>query len=472
MRNNLILILTLSLLITSCGKKDEKSLLKKPGTKSIDTISVKLAEEAFIFTLPLAMMEITKRKFTNYEVPSELGAPINQFSNKNEFPDFKFRKYALPNTDTYSSSAFCDVTNDAIVLSLPATNGRYYFMSALDAYSNVFFSPGTRTTGNNAGNYLITGPKWSGTVPAGIKEHIKSPTVIFWLLGYFQVNSKEDGESFVIPIQNKLKITPLTSWGKEYSPPQGKIDPTVSKEDPNTIIRYIRIDEYFQFVNKLMEENPPKSEDKAAMNLFAKIGVIPGEKFDVNKFNSETLAEMKNIPSKVFNTFYEELLKPKQLQNGWNIMMKGMGSYGTDYDLRALVAYAGLGANLSEDAVYPSCNRDSEGNPFTGEKSYQIHFDKGETPPVNAFWSLTMYNKQGHFIENPLNIYSVGQGSQLKYNIDGSLDIYIQNLSPGKNKESNWLPSPEGEFNLILRMYQPKEIILDGSWIPPSVKKQ
>jgi len=157
---------------------------------------------------------------------------------------------------------------------------------------------------------------------------------------------------------------------------------------------------------------------------------------------------------------------------GWSVAFKGFGNYGTDYQLRALVDYLGLGANLPEDAVYPSSTIDKDGNPYTGANKYVLHFDKGQTPPVNAFWSLTMYDNDGFFVENPINRYAIGNRNPLKFNADSSVDIYVQNVSPGKDKENNWLPSPAGSFNLMLRMYWPKPEFLDGKWMPPGVSKQ
>ncbi|HET7003108.1 MAG TPA: DUF1214 domain-containing protein, partial [Puia sp.] len=157
--------------------------------------------------------------------------------------------------------------------------------------------------------------------------------------------------------------------------------------------------------------------------------------------------------------------------NGWNVVYKGFAQYGTDYDLRALVDYAGLGANLPEDAVYPSSAKDADGNPYSGANKYILHFAKGETPPVHGFWSITMYDENGFFIANPINRFAIGDRNPLKYNADSSVDLYIQNLTPGKDKENNWLPAPTGSFNLMLRMYWPAEKFLSGNWTPPAVAK-
>jgi hypothetical protein len=464
--------LAFMLIATSCnnGTKDATTTGAATTAGGVDTASVKIAEDAFAFGYSLAIMDITRKKLTNYEVPSQNGAPINQFANKNSFPDYTFKDVVRPNADTYYSTAFCDLSKEPLVFSIPASNGRYYLMPILDAYSNVFNSPGTRTTGDKAGNYLITGPKWTGTVPTGVTQ-IKSPTDLIWILGRIRCDGKTDGEKVVIPFQKKLNLTPLSAWGKPYTAPKGTIDATVPKEDPNTIVGTMPIDKFFNYVNELMVNNPPAAEDKAAMELFAKIGVAPGAKFDFSKFDTATQAAMQEIPKKVYAAFDQELAKPKQLFNGWNILIKGMGNYGTDYGMRALVTYVGLGANLPQDAIYPSNSLAADGKPYNGANKYTIHFNKGETPPVNGFWSLTMYDQAGYFIQNPINTYAIGHGAPFTYNADGSLDIYIQNVSPGKDKENNWLPAPAGDFNVMMRLYWPKESMINGTWIPPVITK-
>lgn len=468
-KKSFAILFAISILISSCGKKEENSTTLSKGT---DTLTVKTAEEAFLYCYSLVIMDITRRKLTNTETPGPDAAPINQFANKSSFPDYKFKDVVRPNADTYYSTAFCELSKEPLVLSLPSTNDRYYLMPILDAYSNVFTAPGKRTTGTEAGDYLITGPGWSGTVPAGIKEQFKSPTNMIWILGRIQCNGEADGEKVVIPIQKKLKLTPLSSWGKEYTAPEGTIDPTVPKTDPNTTVLNMPIDEFFNYANTLMVSNPPKPEDKPALDKFKALGIAPGGKFDLSKFDANVQKAMKDIPKKVYAAFDQQLAKPEKLINGWNILIKGMGSYGIDYAMRSLVTYVGLGANLPQDAVYPSNSLDKEGKPYNGANKYVIHFDKDKTPPVDGFWSLTMYDKDGYFIENPINVYAVGHGAPFKLNADGSLDIYIQNETPGKDKENNWLPAPKGDFNVMMRLYWPKETMLNGTWDPPAITKQ
>jgi hypothetical protein len=303
-------------------------------------------------------------------------------------------------------------------------------------------------------------------------KQIKSPTNLVWIIGRIQVNSAEDGRKVVVPLEKKFSLSPLSSYGKTYNPPKGKIDSSVNPASPNDQVENMSIDSFFNFINRLMIDNPPSAADSAALASFAGIGVGPGKTFTLNSFDTATQAELKNIPkefiAQVSKALSNGIIKPI---NGWSMAYKNIGNYGTNYLLRAMISHGGLGANLPEDAIYPSCTVDQNGDAFDGTNKYIIHFEKGQTPPVHAFWSLTMYDQQGYLTHNPIHRYAIGDRSNLKTNADGSIDIYIQNTSPGKNKESNWLPSPSGKFNLLLRLYWPQEAVISGNWNPPPVKK-
>jgi DNA sulfur modification protein DndE len=439
--------------------------------ESVDSLVVQQAKQAFIYSLPLALMDITSKKLTNVESnASGNGAPFNQFTIATKFPDAKFRDVVRPNADTFYNTAFLELTAEPMVLHLPATNKRYYLMPMLNAWSDVFNAPGSRTTGNSEGDFLITGPFWKGVVPKGM-IHIPSPTNLVWILGRIQVNGPSDVQE-VVKLEKQVTLTPLSKFYSIYPLPKGIIDTSIDKRSPNEIVAAMDLEKYFNYVNKLMVANPPLKQDSLFIKQMVKIGVGPGADFNMNNYNKNTKAALSSIPTEVIKQLSEQLnLSPKKLINGWNMNLNPkMGNYGTDYLFRAIVAFQGLGANLIEDAVYPSCVVDSEGNPLNGENNYIMHFNKNETPPVQAFWSLSMYNNEGYFVENVLNRHAIGDRNNLKVNADGSIDIYIQKNSPGKDKESNWLPTPAGDFNLLMRAYWPKEPLLNGSWTPPAVK--
>lgn len=468
MKKALLFAVLVSLFFMNCSSPASN----ETGNSRPDSATVKTIRDAFLFAIPLVLMDITRKKLTNYEVPADgIGAPINQFSISTKFPDADFKDVVRPNADTYYNTAMLDLSAEPMVLNLPNTHGRYYLMPMLSGWTDVFASPGKRTTGTEAGNYLITGPSWHGEVPAGLKK-IKAPTDLVWILGRIQVNSAADGRDVVIPIEKKVILTPLSQYGKAYQAPHGTIDASLTKANPNTQLEEMAIDSFFNYANALMVQNPPKAGDSAAISAFASFNIGPGKTFSLSAFDTATQTALKAIPKQVVSSILAGIDKGlKAPVNGWSIAFQNFGDYKNDYLLRAVVAFVGLGANLAQDAIYPTCAVDANGNLFDGANKYVLHFDKGKTPPVNAFWSMSMYDRDGFFTHNPINRYAIGDRSNLRANADGSVDIYIQNDSPGKAKESNWLPAPKGSFNLLLRLYWPKEDVLNESWTPPAVKK-
>jgi hypothetical protein len=274
-------------------------------------------------------------------------------------------------------------------------------------------------------------------------------------------------------LQDEFKLVPLSAYGKPYTPPAGKVDPSI---DMKTAVReqVNRMDAlaYFNLLAQLMKANPPSPADAPALAKFAKIGLVPGQDFDASKLRADFA---KRIPEIAFDRIMIQFKINKDVKdiNGWGFTTK-TGLYGTDYLMRALVTAIGLGANRPQDAVYPTSQKDGDDKTYDGANKYVMRFPKGQTPPVEGFWSLTMYDGSYFFVANPINRYSISPRQNLKTNPDGSTDLYIQKDSPGPDKESNWLPAPAGKFILMLRMYWPDESapsIIDGTWTIPPVKK-
>jgi len=466
------LIVSLGIILSvTIGVEDEKETISQSSDGIVLTPqeAQSIAKEAYIFGYPMILMDLTAKKMSNVAEAGAQTAPVNQFAHFPEFPTPSFTDIVKPNADTLYSLAWLNLSVEPIVLHVPDTDDRYYLMPLLDAYSNVFESPGKRTTGTEENDFAIVGPFWDGQLPDGITK-IQSPTELVWILGRTQANGTDDFNA-VNEIQKQFTLTPLSSFGKSYQPPQNvdvdsSIDmtmPPVTKiEKSNAIV-------YFDRMAMLMKTNPPSSDDTDFVAKFAKIGLIPGEKFDSSNLDPEivkaielgTKDGLEKIKSNVVNIGINE--------DGWQ-KATNLGSYGTDYLLRASVAFAALGANLPEDAIYPLANVDSNGDTLNGNNKYVIHFLKDQTPPVNAFWSLTLYDMDKLFVENPIDLYAIGDRNNLEFNEDGSLDIYIQHESP-EGKESNWLPAPEGDFDLTMRIYWPQEAAFDGTWEIPSVQK-
>jgi hypothetical protein len=431
-----------------------------------------LATDAYTFGYPLVTMEITRRVVTNVVRPEGTKAPMGQIIKLREYPDPSFTDVTAPNADTLYTTSFFDVGAEPWVLSLPDMKGRYALFPMLDGWTNVFQVPGKRTTGTAAQTYAITGPNWKGTLPQGVREY-KSPTSLVWLLGRIYCTGTPEDYKAVHNLQDQCQLVPLSAYGKPYTAPDGKVDASI---DMKTAVRdqVNRMDAqaYFTLLAQLMKTNPPAAADAPEVARFAKIGLVPGKDFDASKLNADFV---KRIPEVGFDRIMLQFKTNKEVKNinGFGFTTK-TGIYGTDYLMRALVTAIGLGANRPQDAVYPTSLKDADGKAYDGANKYVMHFPKGQRPPVEGFWSLTMYNDKYFFVSNPINRYSISARQNLKTNPDGSTDLYIQKESPGPDKESNWLPAPADKFILMLRMYWPNESspsIINGSWKIPPVKK-
>ena len=268
---------------------------------------------------------------------------------------------------------------------------------------------------------------------------------------------------------------PLSSYGKPYTPLPGEVD---ANFDMKTAVRdqvnALSVNDYFNYLARLMKTNPPASDDTPMVEKMKAVGLAPGQDFDSSKLGVLDKEVIKTVPKVAQVKILEYFKQAAPPVNGWMYMTKNIGVYGTDYIQRALATYIGLGANRAQDAVYPMSEKDAKGDEYDGaSKKYVLHFDKGQLPPVNGFWSLTMYDKDYFFVPNPLNRYTLSQRNKFVTNPDGSIDLYLQADSPGKAKEPNWLPAPKARFIPTMRLYWPKETppsILDGTWKPPAIK--
>ena len=458
------------------------SMFLLPSTVKAVSMSEKeataLAADAYVYAYPLVTMEYTRRALTNVSKASAISAPMGQLVNLREYPKPEFKSVTAPNADTLYTSMWLDVSKEAWVLSLPDMKDRYVLFPLLNAWTDVFQSPGTRTTGTKAQKYLITGPGWKGTVPQGVKQY-KSATALVWMIGRIYCTGTPEDYAAVHKLQDQISIVPLSAYGKAYTPPLGEVNPDWESKKP-TRDRVNELDgpAYFKLFAALLKTNPPLAADKAMVAKLAKMGIVPGKDFDIAKLDpvmAAAVAQAPKVGQEKIQAWFKGAVASgdAKTENGWNFFTK-VGVYGTDYLQRALIAWYGLGANRIQDAVYPTSELNAENQPYNGANKYILHFPKGQLPPVRGFWSITMYDKDYFFIENPINRNSISPRQSLKSNADGSIDIYIQNESPGADKESNWLPAPKDRFVLMTRMYWPKETspsIINGTWSVPAVKQ-
>ena len=430
-----------------------------------------IAVDAYLYFYPLVSVDLTRRVATNVEAGKVPGfGPANMFHSFAAFPTADFKTVVRPNFDTLYSSAFLDMTKEPVVVSAPDTNGRYYLLPMLDMWSDVFASPGWRTTGTQAGNFLITPPGWNGDVPSGMTR-ISAPTPWVWIIGRTKTDGPPDYDA-VHKIQAGYKITPLSQWGKNAPPPTATIDPSLDmKTPPKAQVDKMPADKFFSYAAEILKVNPPHITDQPMIAQLKKIGIEVGKSFDLSKADPVVRKALESAPGEAQQLMAWKMPTLARVVNGWSLNTDTMGVYGNYYLKRAIITQWGLGANLPEDAIYPTNLGDETGKPLDGANKYALHFDKGQTPPVSAFWSVTLYDAEGFQVANPLNRFNLSSWMPLKRNADGSLDLYIQNASPGADKEANWLPAPKGEFNLLMRLYAPHSEALTGKWNPPPVTR-
>ena len=317
--------------------------------------------------------------------------------------------------------------------------------------------------------FAVVPPSWQGNLPQGV-QRIDAPTPYVWIIGRTQTNGAKDYEA-VHKVQAGYAIMPLSQWGKTPEPVKAVIDPAVDmKTAPMIQVDGMAAGNYFGYAAELLKINPPHITDQPSSLGRGGLGSSPASPLTSRRpIRCQGCVGARR--ARRSQGHEGEIPTLARVVNGWQMNTDTMGVYGNYYLKRAIVALVGLGANLPEDAVYPLNLGDADGKPLTGAGKYVLHFAKSEIPPVAAFWSITLYDKDGFPTANALNRNAIGDRDELKFNADGSLDLYFQNELPGKDRESNWLPAPTEAFNLTMRLYAPKLEIRDGRWAPPAVTK-
>jgi hypothetical protein len=436
-----------------------------------------IAVDAYVYFYSLVTMDVTRKQMTNLPPGEKMGfGPMNMFVNVPAYPPADMKAVVRTNFDTLYSIAWLDLTSEPLIVSVPDTDGRYYLLPMLDMWTDVFASPGWRTTGTQAARFLVMPPAANREQ---LKQHalpenmrvIDAPTAYVWIIGRTQTNGPSDYGA-VNKIQEGLMVTPLSEWGRAPKAVVAKIDETVDmKTPPKTQVDTMPAAAYFAYAAELLKLHPAHLTDQPTLARMRRIGIEAGRSFDISQLDPAVQKGIEAAPAEARQLMAWKIPTIARVANGWSMNTDTMGVYGNYYLKRAIVAQLGLGANLPEDAIYPLNLGDDSGKPLDGSNRYAIHFEKGNTPPVNAFWSITLYDEDGFQVGNVLNRFAVSSWMPFQYNADGSLDIYFQNESPGKDKEANWLPAPKRPFNLTMRLYSPKADALTGRWDPPTVAK-
>src|SRR5262249_39368894 len=382
--------------------------------------------DAYVYFYSLVTMDITRRQLTNLEAGKKIGyGPANSFQNFPAFPPADLKVVVRPNFDTLYSSAWLDLTKEAMVVSAPDAHGRYYLLPMLDMWTDVFASPGWRTTGTEAQNYLIAPPGWTGNVPAGLTR-INAPTGHVWIIGRTKTDGPPDYDA-VHQFQAGLKVTPLSAWGKTAVATAFKADPAVDMNTPPKLqVDHMPAEKYFAYAADIMKVEPPHITDQPILAELARIGFVPGKDFDMSKLDPTFRKALETAPADGQALMNWKVRSLARVANGWSMNTDTMGVYGNFYLKRAILSQLGLGANPPEDAIYPLNLFDEAGKPLDGSTNYIIHFTKGQAPPANAFWSITLYDKDGFQVANELNRFAVSSWMPFVLNPDGSLDLYFQ----------------------------------------------
>jgi hypothetical protein len=467
LKTSLILIAFITL--SGC-KKEVQTEEKSTGELTAEEAK-SLAKEAYLFGMPVVFFEkqVDFQSYTNKV--TEKRAPINQFFHYRAFVEASDKSVVGFNVDNLYSLAAIDLSREPLVLFIPEMGNRFWLMQVIDAWNGVPAAPGSRTHGSKGGTFVIVGPDYKGELQKDM-EIIKSPTKLVILGGRTYCAGKADYAT-VHKLQDQYKLVPLSQWGKNYVPPatvplkQGVDGTTLVNKQFNALTA----EQFYKNLNRLMVSNPPYASDSVVVKKIEKLGIKPGADFSLSTFKPEVAKAIEEGYADGFKAMMKESTQLGKIVNGWSLTYD-MGKYGTRYAYRAAWTYFGIGGNILEDAFYPLAQVDADKNPLDGANKYTLTFTKDEIPPASAFWSLTMYDFDAYLVPNALNRYALGDRSNLKFEKDGSLIIYLQNSNPGKDKESNWLPSPaSGKFKVALRLYVPKPVATQGKWIPPAIQK-
>jgi hypothetical protein len=433
--------------------------------------------KAYIYFYPLVTMDIIRKKHTNVEArEGSWGGPENEFHSLRALPTASDTQVVRPNFDTLFSLAWLNLTDGPVIVSVNDTKGRWYLLETLDMWTDVFADPGKRTTGTNASNFAVVPLSWNGKLPKEVTDKFVSPTTYAWILGRTYIAGESDNDA-VHKVQDGYKITPLSQWGKKkmLQKPKVNIDKTIDMETPTIAqVNSMTAADYFKYAAEIMKKNPPHISDQPLLSQMKRtLDIEPGKSFDFEKLDPATKMALKKVPVDAQRLMAAVPLPMlAHMANGWGTLTENVGAWGDDYLRRAIGAQRAIGLNLPEDTVYAMLLADADGKPINGNNRYVLHFNQSKLPvPVNAFWSITLYDRNGFLIPNKLNRFAVSDHSNLTYNADGSLDIYIQNDSPGLDKESNWLPSGTGPIGITMRLYDPKMEVLRNMWLPPPLKK-
>ncbi|MFM0222587.1 DUF1254 domain-containing protein [Paraburkholderia dipogonis] len=470
-RTRTIAAALLAIVLTACHTAPTNDFSKAPvapvSASSTDIRSI--AKDAYLYGTPMVDTYSIMYAFSVDSTNPQYKGPFNSILNISRVFTPDDTAFVTPNSDTPYSFAGLDLRAEPVVITVPPMDAKRYFVFQLmDLYTFNFAYIGSRTTGNNGGKFLIAGPRWNGQTPNGITQVIRSETDLVNVVGRTQLFNPDDLAN-VKQIQAGYKVQTLSAFTGSKPAPTAAPVQWIKPLAPATARTSLEFFNELAFVLQFAPVNPAEA---GLRSRFAQIGVVPGKRFDANALSPEQKAAFQAG----MQDGQKAIDDKRASLGGKTDTLFGSREYlKNDYVARATGTQVGIGANSREEALYPVLDKDSTGQPLDGSQHrYVLRFPKGQLPPVNAFWSVTMYALPSQLlVKNPIDRYLINSPMlpQLKKDRDGGLTIYIQAKSPGKAKEANWLPAPEGPFMITMRFYWPKPVLLDGKWKTPVVKR-
>jgi hypothetical protein len=432
-----------------------------------------IAADAYVYGYPLVLMDTARRVQTNVQAPDTAfggGAPVNRFTHMSRAADPLLHGLPYPDVDTLWSLLWFDVSKEPLLIEVPDARGRYYSITLADMWTDIFAAPGSRTVQDGIHIYAIVAPGWQGKLPKPA-EMLRAPTsagLVRMRVAFRGVSDLGAAQGF----QMAVDATPLSRWGKKTVPSDGHFDVALSRRAPVEQVAEMSASDFFSSLAELMARYPPHAGDGPMLQRMARLGMEPGERFDISRLPPDIRTAIESGAQRGQATVRSPIQPRPRRGDAWRMPERRLGSYGTDYALRARAARA-LGVTpLPEDEIVLRAHADSDGRPLDGSFRYEVRFDRGQLPPADGFWSMTLYNDRRELYDNAINLYAVGSRHPVVPALDGTSTVYVQYAQPTGELVRNWLPAPQsGRFTLMLRIYQPREDAVEGLWTPPSIRR-
>ncbi len=434
--------LAAALILPACLGNDKKQEAQRHQ-------KIQKIKDAYMYGFPIVLMHLCERVMTNASERS-VRMPLNQFTNVNWYATGEFKTYLKPRADVFCSFAWVELGREPVIIIVPGTERAAVF-TVFDAWTNIIAKDAVNGQGNK---YMLANAQWIGETPHGVTKLVSLGNMTL-VSAYFWVNSLKDGVKNALPLQKSLKIIPLSRYeDKDYVPAKKRFDATIDMSSPLKQIFNMGIEDYFNLLNNLIEDNPPPETDAPFLDKIKDMHIAPGEDFALGYLPADTHEEIKSVPLWA-SGYFSDVDRVQVAENGW--VSASFSTKEKDFYERAYNAFKNICGLSFPDTYRSECRTGNDGLALTGKNNYVFRFGKDDLDAMGGSWSLSMYNPRYSFVKNTLKKYAVNGKDTMVYNEDGSLDIYIQRKKPAKTKEKNWLPSPAGSFILVLNVFGLKD---------------